>query len=238
ANLPSVPSTGSTGSNVLNPTLPVDLLGDGRWLSQHKRFREKAVDREPDVIFIGDNIVQRMQFTSTWQDHIEPLHCLNFGIYEDRIENILYRIEDGELEDCSPKVVVLHAGNNNPELAADIAAGIRNLAEVVHRQLPGANVIVLGLLPVGEHKNPRRTKHAEVNRLLTEQLSQSGRTTVLIPDWDTFLQPDKSLSHRDMYDYCNLTDLGYSKLFEPLLELLQEELHSFPSVAAGDSDRE
>lgn len=39
-----------------------------------------------------------------WEKLFAPLHCLNFGIPEDRIENVLWRIENGELDNLNPKV--------------------------------------------------------------------------------------------------------------------------------------
>lgn len=35
----------------------------------------------------------------------EPLHCLNFGIGGDQTQNILWRLNNGELETLEPKVM-------------------------------------------------------------------------------------------------------------------------------------
>ena len=36
-----------------------------------------------------------------------PLHCLNFGIGGDRTEHVLWRLQNGELENLTPKVRVI-----------------------------------------------------------------------------------------------------------------------------------
>lgn len=45
-----------------------------------------------------------MQHTDTWVELFAPLHCLNFGIHRDKIENVLWRIQNGELDNVKPKV--------------------------------------------------------------------------------------------------------------------------------------
>lgn len=39
-----------------------------------------------------------------WDTCFEPLHSLNFGIGGDCTEHVLWRIENGELDEMNPKV--------------------------------------------------------------------------------------------------------------------------------------
>ena len=39
-----------------------------------------------------------------WDKMFVPLHCLNFGIGGDQTQNVLWRLQNGELEDFAPKV--------------------------------------------------------------------------------------------------------------------------------------
>lgn len=39
------------------------------------------------------------------------------------------------------------------------------------------------------------------------------------------IQVDGSISHHDMYDYLNLTNTGYKKIFEPIFDLLSQILN-------------
>lgn len=36
-----------------------------------------------------------------------PLHCLNFGVGGDETQHVLWRLQNGELEDFAPKVLLL-----------------------------------------------------------------------------------------------------------------------------------
>jgi lysophospholipase L1-like esterase len=67
----------------------------------------------------------------------------------------LWRLEQGELTDVNPKVIVIMAGTNNlagrpitgkeVEVAADIAQGIGTLVERARRLAPRATIVLMGI---------------------------------------------------------------------------------------------
>lgn len=65
-------------------------------------------EKDPDVIFIGDCILETLQSTDIWNTSFAPMHCLNFSIRNDGIENLLWRIENGTLDNVNPKVYITH----------------------------------------------------------------------------------------------------------------------------------
>jgi platelet-activating factor acetylhydrolase IB subunit beta/gamma len=65
-------------------------------------------EKEPDVVFIGDSIIQRLVHTEMWNNFFAPMHALNFGIGGDQIQNVLWRIENGELDHINPKVIIFY----------------------------------------------------------------------------------------------------------------------------------
>ncbi|XP_072325198.1 platelet-activating factor acetylhydrolase IB subunit alpha2-like isoform X2 [Scyliorhinus torazame] len=40
------------------PVSVADVQGDSRWMSQHNRFVADTKDKEPDVLFVGDSLIQ------------------------------------------------------------------------------------------------------------------------------------------------------------------------------------
>jgi hypothetical protein len=66
------------------PKLSEDHDGDERKLSMHKRFVQQARTCESEILFIGDSIIEQLQFSTLWQEKISSLHCVNFGIGGDR----------------------------------------------------------------------------------------------------------------------------------------------------------
>ncbi|RXN23472.1 apolipo A-I-like protein [Labeo rohita] len=128
------------------PAPVIDVQGDGRWMSQHNRFVQECKDAEPDVLFVGDSMVQLMQQYEVWRELFSPLHALNFGIGGDTTCNLLWRLQNGELENIRPRVVVLWVGTNNHEHTADqVAGGILAIAQLLLSRLPKSKIIVLSL---------------------------------------------------------------------------------------------
>jgi lysophospholipase L1-like esterase len=129
---------------------------DANSIVAHAQLVEKAKSGKTDVYFLGDSIVRRWGATdypellANWKKNFHGWNASNFGWGADRTQNVLWRIQNGELDNVNPKVVVLMAGTNNVaagESAADVTRGIRAIVDVVRAKAPGAIVIVTGILP-------------------------------------------------------------------------------------------
>ncbi|KAL4647299.1 platelet-activating factor acetylhydrolase IB subunit beta [Arapaima gigas] len=216
----------------LNPAAmpePVeDNRGDARWMSQHNRFVQECKDAEPDVLFVGDSMVQLMQQYEVWRELFSPLHALNFGIAGDTTCNVLWRLQNGELQNIRPKVVVVWVGNNNYNHTAEqVAGGIMAIVQLLISQLPQAKVVVLGLLPRGERQNPLRDKNAAVNGFLRSSLARLSAAQFLDVGAG-FVHSDGTISTRDMFDFLHLTSSGYWTVAKPLSDLLLQLLEETP----------
>uniref|UniRef100_A0A2K5J1T8 SGNH hydrolase-type esterase domain-containing protein n=1 Tax=Colobus angolensis palliatus TaxID=336983 RepID=A0A2K5J1T8_COLAP len=93
------------------PHVVEDIQGDDRWISQHNRFVLDGKDKKPNVLFVGDPMVQLMQQHEIWRELFPPFHALNFGTEEDTRHS-------RELENIKPKVIVVWVGTNNHENTA------------------------------------------------------------------------------------------------------------------------
>ncbi|XP_058482486.1 platelet-activating factor acetylhydrolase IB subunit beta isoform X1 [Solea solea] len=216
----------------LNPAAvaqPVeDVHGDGRWMAQHTRFVQECKDGEPDVLFVGDSMFQLMEQYEVWKEFFSPLHALNFSIAGDTTCNVLWRLQNGELENIGPKVVVLWVGTNNYEHTAEqVAGGILAIAQLLASHLPKAKIVVLGLLPRGEHPNPLRVKNAAVNGFLHSWLPRLGQTQLLDVGRE-FVHSDGTIIPRHMFDFLHLTSTGYLTVAKPLSDLLLQILDETP----------
>ncbi|XP_066991158.1 platelet-activating factor acetylhydrolase IB subunit alpha1 [Anabrus simplex] len=206
------------------PTPVDDVQGDGRWLSMHKRFLLEAKEKEPEVVFIGDSIIQQLANSEIWNRWFVPLHALNFGVGTDQTQNVLWRVMNGELEHVDPKVVVLLVGTNNHGFTAEqIVEGIMEIVRAIREKQPQAYIVLPTLLPRGQHPNPLRERNSKVNKLLISELMAMPRCETVVID-KGMVQADGSISHHDMYDYLHLTNAGYRKAFEPVYELLLQLL--------------
>ena len=90
----------------------------------HEQLLEKARRGRIDVYFAGDSITRRWGATdypellANWRKNFFGWNAANFGWGADTIQNILWRLENGELDDVHPKVIVLLGGTNNVGNAA------------------------------------------------------------------------------------------------------------------------
>ena len=74
-----------------------------------------------------------------------------------RLENILWRLENGELDGVNPKIIVLLAGTNNvgntvpPEgddaKVADITKGLKAVLDMLRAKAPDATIIATAIFP-------------------------------------------------------------------------------------------
>lgn len=213
------------------PGLNVD--GDDRWLCLHKLFLAEGTEKEPDVVVLGDYTVAFLQQSEVWENYFAPLHCLNFGIPEDRIENVLWRIENGELDNVKAKVVVLSVGSNdNTSSPEAVSEGIVTCTTAIKSRLPEAQIVVLKLLPCGQHPNSQRDRRRQINELLAKALK--GQPQVQLVDLDPGLvRPDGTIGYHDMFDFLHLSRQGFVSTFEPLADLVAQLLRE--AAGAGDT---
>jgi lysophospholipase L1-like esterase len=130
----------------------------------HAELLEKARRGRIDVYFVGDSIVRRWgaldypELLRNWNANFFGWNAANFGWGADRIEHVLWRLENGELDDVRPKVIVVLAGTNNlddepggEEKVADVTRGLQALVALCRRKAPEATVILTAILPRNDH---------------------------------------------------------------------------------------
>ncbi len=140
--------------------------------SVHDRYVQQARAADAvDILWVGDSNTNnwRTDGSDVWDREYGRLKCLNFGFGGDRTQDILWRLEHGELEGPEPRVVVLEAGANNlyHNTVEEIASAIRAIVAVIRGRLPGAKIIVIAIFPRGNHiEAPINAKIRAVNARL------------------------------------------------------------------------
>lgn len=65
---------------------------------------------------------------------------------------MLWRIQNGEVLNLKPKLVVLNIGTNNKEnTEADTVRGIEAVVNLLKQRLPSAKILLLGILPRSDY---------------------------------------------------------------------------------------
>jgi len=146
--------------------LPADqpvFRTDPNSLVAHSRLLAKAKQGGIDVYLEGDSITRRWGATdypgllANWKRNFFGWNAGDFGWGADRTQNILWRLENGELDGVGPKVVILLAGTNNvsdrssqgnPQAKVeDISRGLQAILRVIQMKAPAATIVVTGIFP-------------------------------------------------------------------------------------------
>jgi lysophospholipase L1-like esterase len=111
---------------------------------------------------------------SNWDKHLGGWKAADFGISGDRTQNVLWRLQNGELEGVKPKVIVLLIGTNN--LAAntvyadnspeDTAKGVKAIVDLLKEKEPQAHILLMAVFP--REDKPLADKVNALNALIAK----------------------------------------------------------------------
>ncbi len=188
---------------------------------RHEGFVALAKKGGIELLFLGDSITDawggeghspNAAGAQLFEKEFLPLKAANFGIGGDRTQHVLWRLQNGELDDIKPKVVMLMIGTNNSNgtdnTAEEIAEGVTAIVKEIHKKSPETKVLLLGIFPRGPKPNPQRDKLKAVNAVIAK-LDDGGKTVKYLDIGDKFLEPDGTLSKDIMPDYLHLSPKGY-----------------------------
>jgi lysophospholipase L1-like esterase len=122
----------------------------------HEQLLAKKTQGRIDIYFEGDSIVRRWgandypQLLENWKRNFYGWNAADFGWGADKIEHILWRLENGELDGVNPKIIVLLAGTNNVGAGAtadDVTRGIEAVLRVMQAKAPGATIVLTAIFP-------------------------------------------------------------------------------------------
>jgi lysophospholipase L1-like esterase len=135
---------------------------DANSATAHRELLQKARAGGIDIYFIGDSIARRWgaldypDFLANWNANFFGWNAADFGWGADRTQNILWRLENGELDDVHPKIVVILAGTNNvgaqpganpAAKIADITRGVAAIVAAARRKAPEATIVLTAIFP-------------------------------------------------------------------------------------------
>ncbi len=170
-------------------------------------------------IFIGDELTQDWETTgaAALASHFTgDKTMLNLGFAGDCTENVLWRIQNGELG--SPKAVFLMVGGNNSAIytKAEEAPGktilaIRDIIDYLKANCGSAQIVVQAILPRGlDESDTVRPRNDLVNNEIRRNAQEKGCTWVDMSD--TFLASDHHALKTELFnaDRATLSAAGYS----------------------------
>jgi lysophospholipase L1-like esterase len=219
---------------------------DSNSMIAHRQLLAKRTQGKIDVYFMGNSITRRWgatdypDFLANWKANFFGWNAANFGWGADRVEHMLWRIENGELDGVNPKVIVILAGTNNvgsrpggDEKVADITRGLRALLDLCRRKAPNATIILTGITPRNDNATDRLAVMPEISRINENLARFADGRSVRYLDINDKLADSRGVLHEGMTgDGLHLTVRGY-QIWADALEPVLRELLGPP--AATDS---
>lgn len=199
------------------------------WYARHERILKEAKAMNPEVILIGDSITHHWAGLSSiggedatphFKEAFRGKRVLDLGFGWDRIQNMLWRVENGEINGLKPKTIVVLAGTNNmtgtknarANNAEEIAEGVLNLVKNVKKKYPKAKIVVMGILPRAGKNDPMRATAKAANKILDERISKLGKKqSIRFLDISDKFVDDTGERIKALYrDSVHLTPAGYA----------------------------
>ncbi len=220
------------------------------WWQRHDALM--ATPYDPETVLIGDSITHfwggppdtpnfkprgEKSFKETFES-IEvrddkfvkstPVAVLNLGFGWDRTQNVLWRLDHGELDGRDPTWAIVNIGTNNfagtknarDNTPEEIAEGVRQVLLRVRAKTPETKIILMGVFPRGEKPSePIRAKITELNKLLAKFGETKGITFLDITSKLT--NPDGTISREIMGDFLHPTEAGYKIWGDSVMEVIR-----------------
>lgn len=154
----------------ISTQIPVEQYRDGYdWIKRQEDIAENIKQSNPDILLIGNSIIHYFggkpagtiaRGEKDWAQYLAPLKIQNSGFGWDRIENVLWRIYHGGLDNFNGQNIVLMIGTNNIGINTneEIVEGLEFLIEAMKYRKPLVKITLVGILP-------RKNKESEVTDL-------------------------------------------------------------------------
>ena len=138
---------------------------DANSLKAHEQHLAKRTQGKIDVYFEGDSIARRWgatdaayaKYLANWKENFFGWNAADFGWGADSLQNILWRLDNGELDGVNPKVIVFLGGTNNiggapgnDAKAEEIVRGVKAVLGRFQQKAPNATVILTAIFPRGK----------------------------------------------------------------------------------------
>ena len=196
----------------------------------HEQLLEKAKAGGTDVYFEGDSITRRWgatdypQMLANWKENFFGWNAADFGWGADTTQNILWRLQNGELDGVNPKAIVLMAGTNNigaNATAEDVTRGIQEIAREMQAKAPAAKIVLTAIFP----RNDRMTALPVIDRVNADLAKWADTANVRFVNVnDKLADKDGKLFEGMMGDKLHPTVKGYQVWADALKPVLTEIL--------------
>lgn len=202
---------------------------DAWWITQHEHALARIREGNIDLVMIGDSITQGWdnEGRRVWDTYYGHRRAVNLGFNGDRTEHVLWRLDHGEIDGISPKLVVLTIGTNNTGAHHDppeeTTAGVHAILTTLRTRLPTTKILLLGLFPrTASADDPIRLINGAVNDRLR---AYADNQHIFFLDLSRhFLDSRGHLSQDLMPDFVHPNEHGYQVWADGMEDMIKRLL--------------
>lgn len=188
------------------------------WMQLHEQFLAQSSEprERPEVVFFGDSILYDWIEVGdrSWSPRLDRFQPANYAIAGDLTQNLLWRLEHGELA-ARPRIAVVMIGVNNLRVGDsvdDTAAGILANVRTIRRLAPETRVLLLGVLPTRDETLNQQV--ADLNTILGRKAPALGARFLDLTE--RFQSPGGRLRGELMRDDLHLSKAGFRAIAGPV----------------------
>jgi len=210
-----------------NPEIQTDAFAADWWMPRHKQKLKEKQGLPVDLLFVGDSITHNMESkgSAVWKKFYEPRNAFNIGFGGDRTEQVLWRLQNGEVDGLDPALSVLLIGTNNTghrQDPADVTAqGIRLILDELLVRLPSTKILLLAIFPRSEAPNdPLRRLNNDINEMI--QHFADGERVFFRDIGSIFLDEHGGVPSEILPDFLHPEEDGYYRWAEAVESDIQQ----------------
>ena len=219
-------STSHMESRTADKTRDPGIFGDywwaNRFLSRHQLVEQQR-GKTVDLVLLGDSIMHFWEWNhpESWKKLTQGRTVLNLGYGGDRTQQVIWRIQHGELDGYAAKNIVLMIGTNNnssdttnPE---NVAKAIEKIVALVREKQPGAKILLSPIVPRfvrEDDPGDMNAKNEKTNAIIKQYCD--GKKIIWF-DWRPGLYKDGQLDKDLWYDREHPAEGGYRVWAKALL---------------------
>lgn len=210
------------------------------------KISQRAKEGDVDLLFVGDSITDFWQTSETsnrpqggggkevWEKFYGSRKAMNAGIGGDLTQHVLWRLDNGNIDNIHPKLTIVLIGTNNTPDAAknsaeQIEEGIKTIVDRLCEKLPESKILLLGIFPRSDRPTEENVRVMEKIGKINEMTSKlaDNKTIFYMDIGSKFLGPDGKIPDEIMHDHLHPDAKGYeiwAEAIEPkVADLLGEK---------------
>ena len=216
------------------------------WWDRHNDVLAIKDSINPEIVLIGNSIThfwggkpdlkyadgraRKSNGPISWNNLFNKYRVLNLGFGWDRTQNVLWRLDHGELDGLHPRTVIIHIGTNNTSqtpnaranTADEIVEGIVAVYSRVRSKVPRAKIILMSVFP--REEKPDHPRRQLINKINIKLEQFALKNNIKLVDIGPRLVTQEGILTREIAgDYCHPTEKGYQIWADTIKSILEKE---------------